>query len=136
LTSPLLTLIRRQRSATSATENLSEPDFLKHFASSLTELTNAPDDYGAIARTLAVVMCPGPDASGAVELLREAGFGTFELEDLEGIRRHPATGDVKVILTSQECRDRFDAGMCLLLRDRAVEAGSWPADRPTATTAR
>src|SRR5262249_24343029 len=122
-TKPLLLLVRQQRGATSGTAHLTAPELLRYFSSILASARGAPDAHIAIARTLAAVMSPGPDASGAVGLLRDAGIDVFDLEDLEATRKHPATSDVRTSLTSQECRDRFDAGMVLLLHDLAVEAG-------------
>ena len=126
MTRPLLSLIRRQRAKSVATDKLSDPELLLHLVASLTIADDTPKDKIAMTRTLAVLFRPGPDCSGAVELLREANAGEFDLEDLNALRRNPTFAEVKDLLDTIRCKENdhhLNEKLYHCIRSLAIEVG-------------
>jgi hypothetical protein len=105
LTGRLLSLVRRYRGKTSAIQERSAPDLLMNLVSSLTVVDDTPEDGIAMARTFAVWLRPGPDCSGAVDLLRDANVGEFDLDDLNELRLEPAFAHIKELLAATGCKE-------------------------------
>jgi hypothetical protein len=119
----LLALVQRHRATSTGYQNKSKSDFLLHFVDLLTGSDGVSSERLAIARALALLLSPGPDASGAIDLLRDARIGDFALDDLEEVRGHPRFADLKEIITPT-LRDGLDgAELYIVMRAFAVEAG-------------
>ena len=126
MTRPLLSLIARHRAKAAGTEKLSDAELLLHLVQLLTVADDTSEDKIAMTRTFGVWLRPGPDCSGAVNLLREANAGDFEVEDLNELRRDPAFAQIKDLLEAFRCKDNDHAPAEQLyncIRLLAVEVG-------------